>query len=90
LDINSPPERAKPKNQSESSAGFEITVGDPFKPPVETSCSNIAGNHRLAWSTQLAIKDEEFDYMVSTYTATLIVNNQEDSIQCPQFASAVR
>jgi len=82
LDDDSPPDPPQLKKKSRELAGLETSLGEAWKPPAEGSRRNRAG--KLAESAELALEDEEFEYMISIYAAAAISDDHEDGIDDPK------
>jgi len=82
LDDDSPPDPPQLKKKSRELAGLETSLGEAWKPPAEGSRRNRAG--KLAESAELALEDEEFEYMIPIYAAAVISDDHEDGIDDPK------
>jgi hypothetical protein len=89
LDDNSPPDSPKPKKKSRELAGFEMSLGDAWKPLAEGSHWNRSVKDTWAHFAQLAREDEEFEGMIPNYAVAAISDNDDhqDAID-PRFFKA--
>jgi len=69
-------------------AGLETSLGDVWKPPAKGSRRNRAGKDTLTESAQLALKDYEYEDMITIYAAAAISDYHEDGIGDPKSYNA--
>jgi hypothetical protein len=77
LDDDSPLDTPKPKMKSCQLGGLETLLGDACKPPAEGSPRSRSAKHTLAESSQLAVEDQEFEFMIPFFAAAAIFNNHK-------------
>jgi len=80
LDNDLPPDSLNPMKKSPQLASLETSLGSAKKLPSKCSLQKCAGKDTLAVSSQLALEEEQLEYVIRIYTAGAICDDHVDGI----------